>query len=196
MKNLTSTCALLSTVWSLGLNPTALDAQTMLSPVAISGSNLGVYNDTVPFINMINQSGVLTPFVSGVTSFDTYFAKPGQVFAESGNGGIYNWSSELASDLGVQGYVDFDLGASYSISKVAIWNRSMKSVKLQVFDNANGPIQTADTFQLINRLSFTFSYAVDILPFKAPLQGRYLRLGIESIYPLSPPFLFGLHHRR
>jgi hypothetical protein len=164
--------------------------QVILSPVAVTNATVTTYDNTVSLTNLINQSGITTPFTSGVTSFESYFANPGQVFATSGNGGTNNWQSELAPDFGSQGYIDFDLGAVYQIYKLALWNRSLSNITIKVLADLNGPEQTAGDFTLINRQSFTFSYAADVLPFPSPLEGRYLRLVINSIYPI-PGFNFG-----
>jgi hypothetical protein len=139
---------------------------------------------------LINQSGITTPFTSGITVFDTYFATPGQMFATSGNGGTNNWQSEVAFDLGYQGYLDFDLGAVYRINKLAIWNRSLSNVTVKVLHDLNGAEQVVGDFRLINRQNFTFSYAVDLLPFNATYEGRYVRLVINSVYPIQG-FTFG-----
>jgi hypothetical protein len=50
-------------------------------------------------------------------------------------------------------------------------------------DDLDGPELVGGEFTLINRQSFVFSYAVDVLPFAAPLDGRYLRLQIRSVHP-------------
>lgn len=61
--------------------------QFVLSPVAVS-TTIPSFNDTVSPTNLINQSGITTPFTSGVTVFDTYFANTNPPpFATSGNGG-------------------------------------------------------------------------------------------------------------
>ena len=51
------------------------------------------------------------PFTSGVTEFDTYFANPARVFAQSGDGGTNNWQSTFSFSPPLTGTVDFDLGA-------------------------------------------------------------------------------------
>lgn len=158
-------------------------AQVVLSPVAVPRTDLESLSPNIPLERMINQSGVTTPFVSGTTPFDTYFANPGQVFADNGDQGVNNWQSAVDFDLPLEGTVDFDLGARYRIHKAAIWNQSLHEVTLQVLDDLDGPAQTGGDFTLINRQAFVFSYAVDVLPFATPLDGRYLRLRIRSVHP-------------
>src|SRR5688572_30485090 len=170
--------------WFLGLALIAntVSAQVVLSPVAVVGTDLGTASESAPLTNMINQSGIDTPFVSGSTIFDTYFANPGQVFASNGAGGVNNWQSEISFTLPLRGYVDFDLGASYRINKIAIWNQSLKEITVKVLNDLNGPEQVAGSFTLFSRLSFVFSYAVDVLSFATTYQGRYVRLAIDSVH--------------
>jgi hypothetical protein len=87
------------------------------------------------------------------------------------------------------GTVDFDLGARYRVNKVAIWNRSLKDVTFRVLDQLNSPGEIGGSFTLIDRQGFPFSYAADVLPFSAPLEGRYLRMEIQSTHPV-PGFTF------
>lgn len=165
-------------------------AQVMLSPTAVVYSSISSYNDSLSVTNMINQSGVETPFVSGVTSFPTYFTEPHLMWANSGNGGGNNWWSTLTFDPGYQGYVDFDLGAVYSINGLAIWNQSLSNVTVKVLTDLGGAEQVVGDFNLINRQNYFSSYPVDMLPFATTYQARYVRLVINSIHPLQG-FSFG-----
>jgi len=62
---------------------------------------------------------------------------------------------------------------------------------VKVLNELNDPEQIAGSFTLISRLSFPFSYAVDVLPFTTTLQGRYVRLAIDSVHTFSPSDRFG-----
>ncbi len=163
----------------------------MLSPIAVIGTDLGTFSTTADVGKMIDQSGVEVPFVSSVTLFDTYFAKPEKAFAQSGDGGVHNWQSSLMFDLEPHGYVDFDLGASYTIAKLGIWNRSVKNLKITVRETLDGPQQAGGSFTLINRLNFPFSYAADVLTLSQPLRGRYVRLVVDTVYPIAQGVSFG-----
>lgn len=153
-----------------------------LSPVAVVGTDLQTFSPTAPLESMINRSGVEIPFTSGVTEFDTYFANPARVFAQSGDGGTNNWQSTFSFSPPLTGTVDFDLGARYRVNKVALWNRSLKEVTFRILDDLSTPGQAGGTFTLIDRQNFPFSYAADVLPFSAPLEGRYLRMEILSTH--------------
>jgi len=81
--------------------------------------------------------------------------------------------------------VDLDLGASYNINKIAIWNVSVKNVTVKILDDLNSPGQVAGSFILTDHWHFFSSYPVDVLSFGAVYQGRYVRLAIESAYTFS-----------
>ena len=167
-----------------------VSGQFLLSPVTVTTA-IQSFNDTVSVTNLINQSGIETPFTSGVTPFDPYFANTTPApFANSGSGGVNNWQSTTAFDLGYQGYLDFDLGASYQINKLAIWNRSLSNVTVKVLATLGGPEQLAGNFTLFDRQSYPLSYPVDAMNFGATYTGRYVRLEINGIYPFQG-FTFG-----
>ena len=191
MKNLLLSLAQFIGLLGFVLTANIVSGQVVLSPVSVTTA-IPSYpnNDTVSVTNMINQSGITTPFVSGVTVFDAYFANPGQVFATSGNGGTNNWQSDTVFDSGYQGFIDFDLGAVYQINKIAIWNRSISNLTVKVLNDLAGPEQVGGNFTIFNRQSFNFSYAVDVLTFTNICTGRFVRLDINGIYPFQG-FSFG-----
>lgn len=184
-----SQSAWISVLASGVLGSLAVAGPITLSPVAVVGTDLQTFSPTAPLESMINGSGVEIPFVSGVTEFDTYFANPARVFAQSGDGGTNNWQSTVSFDPPLKGTVDFDLGARYRVNKVALWNRSLKEITIKILEELNGPEQVGGSFSLFDRQSFPFSYAAEVLPFTAPLEGRYLRLVIDSTHPI-PGFTF------
>ncbi|MFO1489269.1 MAG: hypothetical protein U1F65_12410 [Verrucomicrobiota bacterium] len=174
----------------LAAGASAAQAQVMLSPVAAT-TDIATYNDNLSVTNMINQSGVETPFTSGVTSFATYFSNPSLMWANSGDGGTNNWMSQLTfSASSYQGYIDFDLGAVYSINSLAIWNQSLKDITVKVLTDLGGPEQTVGSFTLINRQNYFSSYPVDLVSFGSTFSGRYVRVLVDSIYPIQG-FTFG-----
>jgi len=178
--------------WPFGLFLVANVAvgQVMLGPVAVNTAIATYPNATISVSNMINGSGVTTPFTSEVTVFDEYFANSGQAFATSGSGGTNNWQSDFTFELGYQGYLDFDLGDVYQIDKLAIWNRSLSNITVKVLTDLSGPEQVVGDFTLGDYQSFPLSYPVEILPFGASYEGRYVRVEINSVYPI-PGYNFG-----
>lgn len=169
--------------------PVFVSGQVMLSPAAVIGTDLGTFSPEAPLANLINQSGLDTAFLSGTTAFDTYFALPGQTFAA--NGGPYNWQSDTIFVDPVIGYIDFDLGASHTVKKLAVWNVTAKNITVSFSEEPAGLATApgAGDFLLTNHSSYT-SYPVDILELATPKKGRYVRLAIRSAYPLVPGLNF------
>jgi hypothetical protein len=154
-------------------------AGTMLSPVGVLGTDLGTFDPTVPLENMINQSSIDKPFVSGVTDFDEYFTTGAQPFGQGGPG---NWQSDFTFNLPLTGFVDFDLGAVQTIERMAIWNRSLENVQILVSETLGGPMEVAGSYRLTNHLNFPFSYLPQILTLDDTFEARYLRIEIDSAY--------------
>ena len=111
-------------------SPSPAAAGTILSPVTATASS------TVDgaIVHTIDQTGLSTPFISGVTDFDVYIAgnpthaSPGPTNAWSGNAG------SLPINL------DYDLGATYTVETLALWTsfQGFSINRFQVFtaDNA------------------------------------------------------------
>ena len=95
--------------------------QFMLSPIAVQETGLGTFSPDTALTNLINQSGLNVPFVSGSTDFDSYFAPPNSNFSKNRDG--TKWVSLVSFDLPFGGTLDFDLGDTYLVSKVAICKR-------------------------------------------------------------------------
>jgi hypothetical protein len=150
------------------LAPVAALGQIMLSPAAVVGTDLGTFSPEAPLDHMIDQSRVQTPFVSGTTAFDAYFAVAGQAFATNAPAG--NWQSDTVFTLPLTGHLDFDLGASQRVATLAIWNITVKDVAVHFAEEVAGlaSASSAGSFVLPNHSNFTFSYPVDLLTLSAP----------------------------
>src|SRR5262249_31989525 len=115
----------------LGLSAMTGHSQFMLSPVAVTETGLGTFSaTTTPLGAMIDQSGLNVRFQNGVADFDAYFAPPNTNFSK--NADKTKWQSDFSFTLPFGGTVDFDLGLAYRVSKVAIWNVSVKELSVQV----------------------------------------------------------------
>jgi hypothetical protein len=167
-------------VFLLPCSVTTLSAGTMLSPVAVLGTDLGTFDATVPLENMINQSGLDKPFTTGVTDFDEYFTTGDPPFAQANFSN--NWQSDFTTNLPLTGFVDFDLGAVYPIERLAIWNLSLENIEILVSENLGDPMTSAGSFVLTNHLHFPFSYVPEILALDGTFDARYLRIDISSAY--------------
>jgi hypothetical protein len=89
------------------------------------------------------------------------------------------------------GYVDFDFGAEYSIDRLAVWNISMKDIKIHVSDTSITTLQEVASFTLPNHLNFPFSYSHDLLDLGSAHDARYLRIEIDSVHLFSSSDTFG-----
>ena len=187
--NLASPLACTVALASLFLTVVSASGQFMLSPIAVLGTDLGTFSTDSPLVNMINHSGLDKPFVSGTTEFDSYFADPSTTYGNANY--TNNWQSDYVDvPPPLMGHVDFDLGATYSLNALAIWNISLSNVTVRISDTTNGLAagQVAGNFILVNHLQYSYSYDVDILRFATNFQGRYVRLSINSTYTYAPPY--------
>lgn len=108
--------------------------------------------------NTHNQNGLLTGYISGVTDFATYIAgNPlhSPVFANN------EWSTE---DDRNSASVTYDLGATYAVSRMALWNEDAVGIGLlNVFGSTDG----VSFFGLLNGFVPTdhglVNYRADIL---------------------------------
>ena len=151
-------------------------AAFIVSPTAVTGNTMGTAVGGGSTTNLINNSG-LPAFTSGVTDYDTYLGT-NPVHA------AFNATNAWASNAGVTtGQLDFDLGASYSISGVSLWNQ--------------GNLQSVNGFTIFTDDNVAFSSPTNVGSFNAasslsassflfgPVTDRYVRLQINSNYGSS-----------
>lgn len=73
--------------------------------------------------NTYNQAGLVTPYVSGVTSFDTYIAgNPKHTFIYAG----FEWFSGVSPTA----TVTYDFGSVKSLDRFALWNEEFSGIGL------------------------------------------------------------------
>jgi hypothetical protein len=87
-------------------------AAPILDPVSAS-TNMGSFPGRSPG-RAIDQSGLSTGYTSQVTDFDAYMAS-----APTHNTPFNDWISAVDT---LRGYFDFDLGGSFVIESMALWN--------------------------------------------------------------------------
>lgn len=96
---------------AIGFAPFAVDAATVVGAASVVASS---ERFNVPVINTINQSGLSTSYVSGVTDFDSYIAaNPTHSFNFIGE-----WFSGVNT---LTATLTFDLGSVMGIDGVALW---------------------------------------------------------------------------
>jgi hypothetical protein len=137
---------------------------------------------------MIDQSGLNVKFQNGVTDFDSYFAPPNTNFSQ--NADKTKWQSDFSFTVPFGGLIDFDLGQSYRVSKVAIWNVSIKELHVQLGASTNGPWQDAGSFTLTDQQP-SLSLRATVLDLGAEYTGQYVRLEVSSEFPANLNPLFG-----
>ena len=156
--------------------------QVIVSPVAIESTDLGEFGATTPLTNMINQSGLVKTFTSGVSGFDRYFDfNPVPL---TSNDFMNNWQSLVDFTLPLTGHVDFDLGGTYLIDRVALWNSSLENIRLQVASDPGGPWTELGAYVLPSHLFF-LSYTPDVLDLNGMFAADYLRIEVDSAHKFS-----------
>lgn len=157
---------------------TDLNAQVIRSAVS------GVINSGGPGFGTLtetyNQAGLLTNYTSGVTDFATYMAgNPIHDFVFAGNEWFSNSGTTSAS-------VTYDLGALYSVGRMALWNEDIVGIGLlDLFGSTDG----VGFFSLASGLTPTnnannVNYGADVFGFGAA-NLRFLRMDMSGC-PQTP----------
>lgn len=156
---------------------TALAAQPAVAQ-QIVGAASATINSGGPGDGLItqtlDQSGLITPYVSGVTNFNTYIAtNPQHSFVFSGNEWFANAGSTSAS-------VTYDLGAILGIDALALWNEDFSGIAtLNLFGSTDGVLFAAllgvNPADGVNNLD----YGPQVFSFGA-VDTRYLRFDITN----------------
>ncbi len=158
----------------------------ILSPVAVIDTDLGEQS-AAPLIQMIDGSGLDVPFVSGVDGFDEYLAEPNAIYQDASY--LYNWQSAVYGPLPLQGYVDFDLGETYTIDRLALWNISLDEFRVQIADDPAGPWTEIGQYDLPSQI-WSYSSVVEVLDLGGEHDTRYLRLAIDSAHKSASYYTF------
>ncbi len=171
--------------------PPILPSHVIVSPIAIADTDLGEYDPSqVPLSQMIDQSGLHVPFVSGQTGFDYYFS---QAEADRSDVGFQNnWQSEVSFDLPLQGYVDFDLGEELTIDRLGIWNISLEDIRVEIADSPTGPWSEIGQFTLSSNINVLGYHRVQTLDLGGPRTGRYLRINVDSAHLYDNSFTYAV----
>jgi hypothetical protein len=123
----------------------------------------------------INQAGLSSNYVSGVTDFDTYLASSPthtQIFAG------FEWFSNSGT---TSASVTYDLGAVHTIGRLALWNEESSGIgSLDLFYSTDGVTFTS----LASGISPTDNpvgpdYLADVISFSATAF-RYIRLDMSN----------------
>ncbi len=104
-----------ATMLLTGLQATPAHADVIRSPTSVVLNTMGEYGPNFQDTDVIDQSGLSAGFTSGTSDFDTYLASNP---THEGNS-LHAWYGSLNV---VTGSVGYDLGASHSITRLALWN--------------------------------------------------------------------------
>jgi hypothetical protein len=167
----------------------AYASPVILSPTAITNNTMGTfpccgYSQS----DMIDHNGLLAPFVSGVTDFDTYIGtNPQHTVTAFG----LEWFSP---DGVMSGSLTFDLGALYQVDRVAAWADEYAGFgSTNVFTSPDNIVFTmVGNFTPTNHPDTSFgttSYGADIAALSVTTS-RYVRFDILG--PQTPRDYDGL----
>ena len=162
-------------------------SRVILSPVAIQASDLGEFGASSLYTNMINQSGLTKTFTSGVSSYNRFFdfnPVPFQSLTFTNN-----WQSLVDFTLPLTGFVEYDLGGTYAIDKLALWNMSLASIRVQVANLPGGPWTEVGSYALPSHMAF-LSVAADQLDLGGLHVADYLRIEVDSAHKFAPSDTF------
>jgi hypothetical protein len=153
-------------------------AVVILSPTAVVLNTAGTYNGLPEnnIIHAINRSGLSATFASGVTDFDAYLAGgPTHTYLPSNA----EWTSNFAST----GDVVFDLGQSYHVTRLALWNEDFRGINSVRIDTSDDPVFL--TFTTVANLAPAhtpgFNYPAQQFTLSAS-NARYVRLKDITMY--------------
>ncbi len=163
-------------------------AGVVLSPNAVINNSLGEFNAGLGVNNLLDQSGLSAPYVSGVTDFTAYTGAGPTHAGNADPGGI-----PFASPSGVtSGIIDFDLGAVFNLSHFILWGD----------DTLGSGDGTPRNFSLAGALVSDFSSSTSLGGFTsaattgapipgqvfsfAPTMARFVRFQISNVHG-SPP---------
>jgi hypothetical protein len=122
----------------------------------------------------INQSGLSATFTSGVTDFDTFIA------VDATHAVIF--TGEWFAALGVtSATLVYDMGASFSMSRLAIWNEDFDGIDIFTLEVSDDSSFTGATvlgpFNVNDNPSGTI-YRAQVITFPAA-QGRFVRMNVR-----------------
>lgn len=147
-------------------------ARVIQSPVSAtilsSGPGFGSINNT------INQSGLSSGFVSGVTDFDAYLAtNPTHTLAFPCCEWFGNQNTSTASVL-------YDMGAVYTVSGLALWNEESSGIGLlNLYASTDGISFSPLLLGVVPTDHFLVNYPADIFNFPATAL-RYMRFDMSN----------------
>lgn len=154
------------------LAASAMSAQAGLIVGAQSAVSSSRWSSTYDIGNTIDQSGLSTKYVSGVTDFNDYFSGDPRHDVIATN----EW---FAKNKKRKAWIIFDLGAVYDLTQLAIWNEESWGGKYFKLSFSNDGLKFGDKIkkQLLSDNPYSSDYSADIFSFDV-VSARYVRLDL------------------
>jgi hypothetical protein len=173
-----STAAVGASISTCILAAPKADAGVIFSPTSgiinSGGPGFGTLTET------INQAGLLSNFVSGVTDFDTYLAtNPLHTLVFAGNEWFSNSGTTSAS-------VTYDLGSLTNIDRLALWNEESSGIgTLDLLHSSDGINFAPLALGLKPTDNPLANYPADVFSF-ASVNTRYIRFDMSDCPQPNP----------
>ncbi len=163
-----SLCAL-----SLFVIGASAGAAVIQSPVAATASS--TFSGCCEIERTIDQSGLQSNFVSGVTDFDTYLAtNPHHALA---------FQNEWFSNNATTATVTYDMGAIFSIGRVAYWNEDAANGRLMfsAYGSTDGTLFNLLLSNAVPTDHAIVDYPADVFGWAAQ-DMRYIRFELDCVW--------------
>jgi hypothetical protein len=173
--------------WMLGLvlgvaalaTSVGASAGVILSPVG-AVVDAGGSAPNADILNTHDQSGLSVGFASGFTDFDTYLAgnpKHTALFENAVQTEFYEWFSSQGTNSAT---VTYDLGAEFTIDRLALWNEESAGIGLlDLYYSTDGTLFSALSLGLTPFDNPLADYPAEVFSF-APTDARYVRFVMSS----------------
>ena len=156
-----------------------VSAAPILDPVSAS-TDMGIYQGSAWTPSQaINQSGLSAGYTSGTTDFDTYLASnPWH--------NMFSANAWISSEGKITGYFDFDLGGSFVIESMALWNfggnEDFNLRGFQLYASSDASFSTSTllgTFNANPNLGWAAATEAEVFTF-GPTTAWFVRMVITS----------------
>lgn len=173
----------------LAVTITSANAGLIRSASSVT-TDMGEFVSILGIDNIINGSGLNTPYNSGVDDFDAYVNSVGatHTYAAATLQGSSLIGNEWFSAEGTQrGSITFDMGEAYKIDKFALWNEDSQgifyfTVSTSLTGDDWGFFGSGQLFRASDTDHDT-SYGPDIFTLSSTTLAQYIRIDVLNVFP-------------
>ena len=163
----------------LSLSAARAHADLVMSPVSVVNNTLGSFSADYAPEYLIDQSGLSDSFTSGVTNFDSYISSNPRANTTG------NQNHFFSSSGNTTGQMDFDLGDTFSIERLALWNIGGSTISnlnsFTVFTSETLDFSSATNAGTFSAHNTTSRAIVPVQVFDlTDSEARYVRMQINS----------------